>query len=100
MTQLTVQPSAKDTNLREAFSTTNYGSETGIATQGGTDQNIRGILEFDISSLPAGAIITFATLYLYYYEYVIFNPSGKTIWAYKLSRTDWVEAEATWDEYS
>jgi hypothetical protein len=38
-------------------------------------------------------------LYLYYFSYYDNNPVGRTYWAYKLSRTDWVESEATWNIY-
>ncbi|GAI16506.1 unnamed protein product, partial [marine sediment metagenome] len=54
-----------------------------------------------------GATLNSASLELYYFLYDISNPSGKTVWAYKLTRTDWVEgvtevtstSGATWNDY-
>ena len=101
MAILTIQPSAKDTflNASPAGRTINYGSNAEIELWDKVDNALRSILEFDIPSLPAGATITSASLQLYYRAYNGANPSGKTAWAYKLTRTDWVELQATWNIY-
>lgn len=96
---LTVQPSAKDTHIRSSLATTNYGSDTGLTIFDRSSDKIRAILEFSLSGLYVGATINSASLQLYYYGYYNNDPVGKTVWAYKLTRTDWVEAEATWNIY-
>ena len=104
MATLTVQPSAKDSTLQQIAPTINYGSAAAIyvADRDGS-RNARAVIEFDISGLPVDMAITSATLSLYYYDYHAAdgygNPSGKTVWAYKLTRTDWVEAQVTWNIY-
>lgn len=101
MSELTIQPSAKDTRLNQAVPTGNYGSLTYIDVRvfsvAVPDRAQRDLLEFDISELPAGQNLISATLYLYYYAYDEQDPDGLTIWAYKLTRADWVELQATWN---
>lgn len=96
---LTIQPSAKDTYLAEPSPTSNYGADEYLYLADSIGYTRRPILEFDISELPVGATLTSAVLQLYYYTYSGDNPTGKTVWAYKLTRTDWVELEATWNIY-
>jgi len=60
---------------------------------------LRSLLEFDLSELPPGATLNSASLQLYYYRWGNDNPTGKTAWAYKLTRADWVELEAAWNIY-
>lgn len=99
MTILTVQPSSKDTYVRQDFNTSNYGGVDILYITDYDGSARRPIFEFDISELPSGATINSATLQLYYVNHSGDNPSGKTVWAYKLTRIDWVELEATWDIY-
>ena len=103
---LTVQPSAKDNYLTQTAPDTNRGNLTSFRVYDKLDSVLRSILEFDISDLPAGAEITSASLSLYYDSYVTTNPSGKTVWVYKLTRIDWVEgigatdgSESCWNNY-
>lgn len=96
---LIVQPSAKDAFIALSTPTTNYGAYGNLQLY---DYNVdvrRNILEFDISGLPGGATLDSANLQLYYYQYERLDPSGQTVWAYKLTRTDWVESQATWNIY-
>jgi hypothetical protein len=97
-TTLTLQPSDKDAYLRQDFATTNYGGATFIAIEDDTSPK-RGVLEFIVSSIPSGATLISATLQLYYYYYWTTNPTGKVMWAYKVTRSDWVELQATWNRY-
>jgi len=104
---LTIQPSAKDTFVYAATPGTSYGTQARLNVQDHktttVDYRMRAFLEFDISAIPAGQAITSATLQLYYYEYLDTDPVGKIIWAYKLTRTDWVENSgggATWNSYN
>lgn len=96
---LTVQPSAKDTLLYEYNATTNYGSDIELQVFDRAGLTQRSLLEFDISGLPAGVTITGVSLLLNYERFAYNDPVGKTIWAYKLTRTDWVELQATWNIY-
>ena len=101
---LTIQPPAKDSHLRADGPDNIYGGQTyiNLNDRGTPDETWRGILEFDISELPAGATLNSANLQLYYYEYTgapYVDPSGKTVWAYKLTRIDWAELQATWNNY-
>lgn len=102
---LTIQPSSKDTRIHEGNPTTNYGSESDFRTSApfysGNTQ--RALCEFSISwgvDIPAGATLTAATLYLYYFDYGAGDdPQTRTIYADRLIRLDWVELEATWNIY-
>jgi len=97
---LTVQPSSKDNFLRQHSPDTNYGAYTYLELRDGAPPLLsRSPLEFDISGLPAGVSIISATLSLNYYLKASTDPVGKTVWAYKLTRTDWVELESTWNIY-
>lgn len=95
---LTAQPSAKDTWLEESNPDDNHGLETSFNILDYIGYTYRAILEFDISSLPVGAELISATLELYFYT-SSGAVTGKTVWAYKLNLTDWVEAQATWNIY-
>ncbi|KKN75204.1 hypothetical protein LCGC14_0383630 [marine sediment metagenome] len=98
MATLTVQPAAKDTYLEEENPTTNNGADDFVFLRNmDASRNRRPILEFDISALPSNITITSATLSLR--VYVSFRTVGETVRAYKLTRTDWVESEATWNIY-
>jgi len=99
MTTLTVQPSAKDNTLNEGAATTNYGSLTSIYVRSNVTGDYRSVAEFSLADLPAGATISAATLGLYYYTKSEADAVGRTYWAYRLTRTDWVEAESTWNIY-
>lgn len=99
---LTVQPSTKDNYLNEGSANTNYGTSISIGVRDQLNITYRCPIEFDISAIPAGQQIDVATLQLYYVDYSAngyIDPVGKTVWAYKLSRTDWVEDESTWNIY-
>jgi hypothetical protein len=100
---LTVQPSAQDASI--GLSSPNTPASDGLYLTlwdlggGGWTFIWRQLLQFSLAGLPGGATITAANLWLYYYSYDYTNPSGKTAWAYKLTRTNWVAAQATWNIY-
>lgn len=97
MATLTVQPSAKDNHVyeRAGYQGYNYGAEVYLWGYNRTTRAARPLLEFDISGLPGGATLSAATLWLYYWDYQVTDPNGVTIWAYKQTRTDWVEGTGT-----
>lgn len=99
METLTIQPSNSDNTLRQDYSTQNNGADDKLFIIGYPTGCRRPILRFDFSSLPNGAIITAATLSLYYYEYWFNDPVGKIYCAYELTETEWVELESTWNIY-
>ncbi|MFH1423815.1 MAG: DUF4838 domain-containing protein [Candidatus Nealsonbacteria bacterium] len=90
---LTIQPSSKDASL--LTNTTNYGGSETLWLEDTSNTLRHNIFEFDLSVLPAGAVLNSATLSLYYYFYYYTNPAGKTAWMYKQPHTNWVELEAT-----
>jgi hypothetical protein len=96
----------QDTVLHKHNPTTNYDYSpylfvtTEISGDPPDDWVTRGLLEMDISDMPAGATITQATLDLYYIDWSTGNPVGNELAVYKLINTAWVETEATWNIYS
>ena len=54
------------------------------------------LIKFDISDISAGAIITSATLNLYYNNWLSNNPAGRTLTMYKVT-DDWDEDTVTWN---
>ena len=98
---LTVQPPAKDTFLSQSSPTNNYGSQEYFYLEDLNSFTCRGILESSLATLRAAGLITIlsATLSLKYWQWNINDPAGKTLLACKLTRTDWVEAQATWNIY-
>lgn len=94
----------RDTHLEDEYPTTNYG--TNIVNYAGVDAPSKGeenvmhmLLLYDLKAyIPAGATITAAAWWIYVasiggfegpYEYRI----------RRITRTDWVEMEATWNQY-
>jgi len=98
MTTLTLYPT-KDTCLEQQHPDTNRGAMDFLTLWDVYGGSWRDLLEFALSDLPAGATITSATLRLYYFFYSGLDPAGYTAVAYKLTRTNWVESEATWNAY-
>jgi hypothetical protein len=92
MTITTLNPT-KDTYVSSYSSSSNYGGDDDILTVGGVPTGRRGLLEFDISGIPAGATINSATLYFY-----VFDKSG-TGQTYYFNRTtsQFTEGSVTWN---
>lgn len=104
---LTIQPDAaagKDTYIYSSGPTANYGAGTDIQLgdlSGSASVAARSILAFDLSDIPAGAVITSATMSLWE------SGAGKSAgapasWAAELRRVlrNWVEGQATYNIFS
>lgn len=94
-TLLSLQPGAtgEDSWLDETNPTTNRGADTTMRLDG-TGNRHRPVLRFDLSSIPAGAVVDGATLNLYQ------NPAGgnpMVATVYQLTAI-WNEAQVTWDD--
>jgi hypothetical protein len=89
---------AKDTYMRQSAATTNYGNSY-LEVYSTVGAVRRSILEFSLAGIAAGSTIVSAVMSIYKYDQSSTSPVGRTYWAYKLTRTDWVEAQATWNIY-
>jgi hypothetical protein len=93
---VTIQPATADTYLRSNAADTNYSTAANFNVAHVSTIYYHALLSFDFSaSVPEGATITLATLSLYFAG----TGSGNTVACYRLRRTDWIPAEATWNHY-
>jgi len=93
-TTYTLQPDGtvgKDTKLEGFNQTSNYGSGVSISLEN-DGSVVNSLIQFDLSAI-ANQTLTSATLTLYADGSV---QAGNVIRVQRLSRTDWVETEATW----
>ncbi|MHB1390160.1 MAG: DNRLRE domain-containing protein [Thermoleophilia bacterium] len=109
--QIVIQPSGftgADAWIDQADSTLNYGAATdlGAGNSGGTDNNRRALLSFDLSAIPAGSQVNSATMALY--QHAQSDTSTPQLGVYPVSRT-WVPGTgngtatgdgATWSSYN
>lgn len=105
---LTLRPDAasgKDAYIRDLSPYTNYGSHTDYSahswTNGGIPVTCRSLLEFDLSSIPSGSIITTAKLSLYH-SYNSSNSghssqSGSNEAVLQRITQNWDEQTVTWN---
>ena len=97
---ITAQPSTKDNFIYAFVPNANYGTSVSLALQALiSSQVIRSILSFDIATIPAGSIISDATLSLYYYSKPDLDPAGKTVLAHRMTELDWEESTSTWNSH-
>lgn len=94
----TYQPdgtAGKDTYLQSSTPTTNYGTNATLIFGNLFGTVYRTLIEFDISDIAAGSTISAAKI-----TFTI-NTGVNTVagHVYRLLRSDWVEAEATWNIY-
>lgn len=88
----------KDAYIVQAFPDTNYGSGNTVFLIGSATQADRVVMGFQLTGAPIWRGFVSATLRLYFV--VGSSAFEKTVDVCKLSRTDWVEAEVTWNSYS
>lgn len=103
MTILTIQDPSDidDQRLVESAPSTPAALDSLLAVESGTSNAIRSILKFDFSALPASVInLTSATLSVYFHTVGAGTPEGRTYKAKRLTQLGWVEAQASWDDYS
>lgn len=89
-----------DTYLSAASPTSNYGAfermvVTGYEDQGAVNRQ-RGLVKFDLTSIPTGTTIQRATLYLYSYDAAQAKGSNGYYGVYPVT-TAWAEGSATWN---
>lgn len=88
-----------DTTLDQAQPNTNFWSATGgDALRVGYDTGgiKRGLLRFNLSSIPAGSTITSANLRLYYGYWFDYSGYYRTVTAYRVTEP-WLEELVTWN---
>lgn len=98
MPVFTSQLPSKDCYLDGANATTNR--DLGVIAVGennGATQVLRGLIHFDLSSIPTNAVVSAATLTLTINAEA--SDNARTINAYRVLRV-WVENQATWNVYS
>lgn len=95
----TIQPSSQDSFINAGFTGLNYGDSTTILVRAqSSTEAYHGLVQFDLSFIPAGSTIISATLKLYYCNWGTNNPAGRTIAAYRLTQS-WDEDSVTWNRY-
>ncbi len=94
---LTIQPGneGKDSFLSKRNTNNNYGTSEYIGVSN-TNFQERAVLEFNLSDIPANAIITSAQLELYYYDGG--GSSTGHIEIHRLTQ-NWTETGVTWNNY-
>ena len=62
----------------------------------GARWELDGLFKFDIHSIPKGAAIAAAKLYVYYYRWHDTNPKGRTLTCHRITST-WDEKSVNWN---
>jgi len=83
----------RDTSIKSDAPDTSFGSSALLEVDGEPDYAT--IFKWDIDTIPAGSTVTYASVTLH----VTNNSNGQSYELVEMKR-DWVESEATWDEYS
>jgi hypothetical protein len=96
VTTVTIQPvpaNGMDTYIEQDWADMNFGDVNVLMMESRNGRNDRPLLEFDLSTIPAGAVVWNATLLLN-----IRNSNGNTIdFSIYAVTTPWLETEVTWN---
>jgi len=84
-----------DTYIDRGSPTKNYGSNNTFEVRPDNSADRRGLLKFDLSSIPTNATVTRATFYLYERG----NKTGQTTYIYPVT-SNWSESTVTWSTWS
>ena len=86
----------RDTAIDQTAPTSNYGTATTLRVDGddGTGKDVYALLRWGSLTIPTGSTVKSVTLTLN-----VTNPTSGTYELYALRR-NWVEAEATWNQYA
>jgi hypothetical protein len=91
----TIQPPTQDALMNGMFPGLNYGDDASIIVKAASPtESYRGLVQFDLSAIPAGSTISSATLKLYYHRWGTNDPVGRTLWAYRVTQS-WTEGDGT-----
>jgi len=90
----TLFPTA-DTYLSQGGADTNYGTSADLKVGKYTNWNCNSILTFNLAALPTPFTVVGALFSIY----TNYADGAGTLAIDRLLRTDWVEAEATWNHY-
>ncbi len=91
---------SKDTYVDSIDHTTNFGNDINIYVSTrrqetpSSERHDRGLLEYDLSSIPSGAVITQAILHVYIYR----SPDPDTTIYFKRTTAQFNETTVTWDD--
>ncbi|GAH11777.1 unnamed protein product [marine sediment metagenome] len=93
---ITLQPGSEgiDSRVESINPTTNYGNSNGCAVGNTATNIIRTYIKFDLSTVPANAVIVDADLKLY--QWGTLGTDNFTIGLYKVT-SDWDESTIDWD---
>lgn len=101
MATFTSQAASANTFIRVTAATTNYSGldqiQVGEANDDPSGQVNRSLIKWDLSSIPATATVSSATLSLWLRS--DYSDNARTWRVFRVKR-NWVEAEATWNVYS
>ncbi|UCF13321.1 MAG: DNRLRE domain-containing protein [Thermoplasmatales archaeon] len=97
---LTFNPT-DDVDIRHEDPNQNFGTSEDIVVRNdygmtGSGFALDGLIRFDISSIPQGTSIVYATLKLFYYAYLDTPPAGRDLNLYRIT-SDWDEMSVTWN---
>jgi hypothetical protein len=84
-----------DTFIKGDSLLNNYGSDTTFDVRPDNGADRRGLIKFNLSSIPSNATVTSATLYLYEKG----NKTGQTTYIYRVT-SNWSENTVTWLSWS
>ena len=86
-----------DTHINNWSKTTNYGPATILALY--PYGNVKPIIRFDLSAIPADAVVNSATLSMYASSWGSNSGSNKNT-IYRVLDKSWIESQANWNIYS